>query len=295
MAIAWDQGKTKVNRLLGNGPPEAYNTREQTRCFLHEIIEVIIAHLIDDLDTLKASSLTCRAWYIVAAPHLHYTITLREDRPGFPRGKLRPLSKLHELDLFPLVKEIRVEQRPGTNSWFAPRAFGRHSLRYFSAFANVHTMKLQNMQIYQFIPGIERYFEHFSSTLRSITLYDPCCTPRQLSHFFSLFSNLDDIEIERNVARTPETPIPDAMLFPLSFPKLRGRLALYNCSWAETWKHLITSGGSLRFRSMDLRGSACCTPVLLRACAETLGTLRFSATDDSAGESPFTDPSTDSS
>ena len=114
----------------------------------------------------------------------------------------------------------------GTVSWFLLRAFGHRDLGHFSAFANVHTLKLQNMQIYEFIPGIERYFEQFPQTLRSITLYDPCCTPQQLSHFLSLFSNLDDIEIDRTVTHTAKTTISDTDLITFFVPRLQGRLVL---------------------------------------------------------------------
>ena len=33
-----------------------------------------------------------------------------------------------------------------------PQAFDRRSLRYFFTFANVHTLKLQGVEIYRFIP-----------------------------------------------------------------------------------------------------------------------------------------------
>ena len=104
------------------------------------------------------------------------------------RRELEPLSKLHELGLMPLVQDLRVRQHPGTDRWkFEPRGFSRLDLNYFTAFTNVQTLRLHNVDIYRFMPGIERYFEHFSPTTRSISLSHPRCTPRQLSHFLSLF------------------------------------------------------------------------------------------------------------
>ena len=279
MAIIWRQGKAQVNRLLGNAPPATCTAHESTCCFPYEIVEMIIAYFTHNLKALKACSMTCRSWYIVAAPHIHHTLVLRENRSGVTRDKLRPLSRLHELGLMPRIKEIRVNQDSSTLRWFVPHAFNRRDLRYFSAFTNVQTLKFSRLDIYRFLPDVKRYFEHFSPTLRSIVLFEPHCTPQQPSCFLSLFSNLDDIEVWRIATFVPDEEIPDTGLTPSSTPRLRGTLRLREFRWVETWRHLITSCGGLRFRYMDLREVGHCAPILLEACAETLETLRFGLTD----------------
>ena len=281
MVTIWRRGKTKVNRFLSNVFPWTCTTYGQTLPLPYELAEMIIAHPTHDLDTLKACSLTCRSWYIVAVPHLHHTITLKAGGPDFlTRGKLKPLSKLYRLGLMPLVKVIRVDQSVvSRNNWFVPQAFSRCDLRYFSAFANVRTLVLQRFKIGRFIPGIERYFKHFSPTLQSIALFHPRCTPRQLSYFLSIFSNLDNVEIRTAYLYTPNPTVPDTGLVPFSAPTLRGRLVLDHFHWADTWTHLIASCGGPRFRSMTLRGTGTCTPILLEACAGTLETLGFNVID----------------
>jgi len=174
MVIAWYRGKVKVNRLLGSLLPETCTTRELILPLPYEIAEMIIAHSTHDLDALKAYSLTCRSWYAVAAPHIHHTLIL--GRGATPSG-MKPLSELRGRGLIPLVQEIQVEQLPGVATWFMPQAFDRRSLGYFSAFANVHTLRLQRLEIGRFIPHMERYFGQFSPTLRSIMLFEPYCTP----------------------------------------------------------------------------------------------------------------------
>jgi len=186
------------------------------------------------------------------------------------------------------VKEVRVDRWPGTCRWFMPLTFSRLDLRNFSALANVRTLKLQDIEIYHFLPNMKLHFEHLSQTLRSITFYDPRCTPRQLSHFLSLFSNLDDVGIRGTRKYIFNTPIPDAAvpdtkLIQLSAPKLRGRLVLYFSPWTATWTRLASYGG-LRFRHMDLRGSTNCAPVLFKACANSLETLRFNVADTVNGK-----------
>ena len=184
----------------------------------------------------------------------------------------------------PLVKEIRVEQWWGKAGWFVPRAFSHHDLRYFSALTNVHTLNIQRLKIYHFLPAVDRYFGHFSHTLRSITLFDPKCTPRQLSHFISLFPSLEDIRIDGGDASSPGITIPDTALVPFSAPKLQGRLTLHHFHWVETWTDLIALCGGLRFHHMDLRGSVSCAAILLKACAETLESLRFEMADSTVGK-----------
>lgn len=278
----WRRGKAKVGRLFGNASSKTRTTHGSACPLPYEIVEMIIAHLIRNFDALKACTLTCRSWYIAASPHLHRTLVLRDKTYGTARSELKPLSKFHELGLISLVEEIQVEQWEGTSgSWFVPQAFGPSDLRYFSAFTNVHTLRIQKLDISKFIPGIERYFEQFSSTLQSIALFHPkCTTPRQLSHFLSLFPNLDNIDIRQFFA--PKAHLSDAELVPFSAPKLRGRLTVHLSSGpTESWKHLITVCGGLRFRCLSLYHVAGCAAILLKACAETLETLRFHVPDDS--------------
>lgn len=275
MVAVWHQGKARIHRIFSNPPPEARTIHESNCRIPYEIAGMIMAHFTHDLDTLKAFSMTCRSWYTLAAPHLHHTLTIGSNDPHVTRGHLKPVSKLYKLGLIPLVKELRVRQP--IDAWFIPQAFNRRNLRYFSAFSDVQILALQWFQISHFIPGIERYFEQFSPTLRSIILSNLYCTPRELSYFLSLFPNLDDTDIRHALASPPTH---DTGLVPPSAPKLQGRLVLHYFHWVETWTDLITLCGGLRFRHVYLRGSANCAPTILMGCAETLETLRFETTND---------------
>ena len=266
---------TPADQLLGNASPETCTPHESTCRIPYDIVETIIAHLARDPDALKACSLTCHSWHITAVPYLHYTLTLKGNKPDIIHGKPKSLPKLHEQGLLHLIKEVRVWDMGG---WFVPQAFRIGDLLYFSALSNIHTLELQNVEIYRFIPGSEHCFGKLSPTLRSVTLANPRGSHRQLSHFLSLFPNLDDIEIWRHNACNPEDTVFDTQLVSVSSLKFRGRLALLNFHWVETWMHFIASCG-LRFRHMDLRGSASCASALLGACAGTIETLRFNATE----------------
>jgi len=275
MVIVWNRGKTKITHLLRIVLPRTRAVQNWTCHFPPELTEMIITHLIGDLHALKAFSLTCREWYIAAVPHLHHTLTLKDTMRDKTHEKLKPVSELDGLGLAPLVKEIRVtEPYDTTGHWFEPQAFSRHDLRHFSAFTNVQALTLQGVDISSFMPDIDRYFGYLSPTLRSIALVEPRCTPRQLSSFLSLFSNLDDIYISSPVRETTKI-VHDSELVLFSSPKLRGRLKLFDFTWVETLTDLITLCGGLRFRDMDLCKAASCAPIMLEACVGTLETLRF--------------------
>ena len=276
---AWYRAKAKINLLFRNSPSRGCSAHESIWYLPYEIMELIVDYITYPT-TLIAFSLTCRSWYIVAAPRLYHTLTLeRRKASNIFRGKERPLSRLRGHPIPLAVREIWMRQREV--SWFDPREIGRRELRNFSAFANVQTLKIQRLDIDRFMPDIERYFRHFSQTLRSITLLKPYCTPRQLSYFLSLFSNLDDVEIRIGGMPLPES---DPEHVPFSTPKLRGRLELDAFPWVEVWTYLIASCGGLQFHYMNLCMSKKCAPILLGACANTLETLRLSAMDLSVGK-----------
>jgi len=197
-------------------------------------------------------------------------------------SQLKRLSELHELGLTSFVKEVQIYS---AYCWFWPLVLSHFDLHNFSALANVHTLKIQDLELYRLVSDIKLHFGQFSQTLRSITLYHPYCTPRQLSHFLSFFPNLDDVGIWDTPAyydtSAPDATVSDTKLVQFSAPKLQGRVALRYSYWGETWTHLASCGG-LRFRHVDLRGSPGAAHILLKACAETLETLRFSA--DAAGK-----------
>lgn len=276
--ILWHRGKATVNRLTGNAPPKTRRTRESTFRLPYEIVEMITAHLTSDIATLKACSLTCRSWYALVLPRIHHTLLLGEEETKTHRDNLRQLSRLHKLGLAPLVKEILVKQGDWDENWLLPRTFKNHDLRCFSAFNNVHTLKIQRLDIRNFMPNIKRYFEQFSPTLRSIALFSPCyIQPQQLSYFLSLFPNLDDINI--TYFRPLIYQYFDGELVPFSAPKLRGDLTLRASSSIEIWLYLIAACGGLRFRYMELYRVGDCAHTLLEECAGTLETLKFHVAD----------------
>ena len=239
-----------------------------------DVLEIIIADLGDDTSTLKHFSATCHSWYLAAVPHLHRTLTL-EDRPlDATRAELKPLAKLHKMDLLPFVKKLWIRSS-SFEPWLSPKKLDRQTLRCFSALNNVQQLRIERFDLSKFMPGIDRYFGHFAPTLRSISLTISSGTQLQLLYFLGLFPHLDDIEIEYYPTTKPDSaPSPSSELaVPFSVPSLKGQLKLTHFTDDTIFRDMITLFGGLRFRYMDLfsvEGSA----LLLDACRDTLQSVR---------------------
>ena len=250
-----------------------------------DVLKILIADLWDDVPSLKAFSATCYSWYLAAAPHLHHTLTL-EDRPlDLSRAELKPLAKLHKMNLLPFVKRLLVRSS-SFEPWLSPRKLDRRTLRYFSALTNVQQLRIERFDLSKFMPSIERYFGCFAPALRSISLTVSSGTPRQLLCLLALFPSLDDIEIEYYPVTKPDTTMNPGseVAVPFSVPSLRGQLKLAHFPSETIFRDMIALFGGLRFRYMDLfsvQGSR----LLLEACADTLQTVRVYPAIPSSKES----------
>ena len=238
LARIWYRGKAKITRVPQD--PSTSTSRTPTKpspSLPYELVEMAITHLIDDLQSLKACSLTCYSWYIAAVPCLHRTFVPTRVRTS----NLKPLSNRHALGLLPFVKEMTIPQQCNDYSWFLPRFFLHRDSHLFVVFTNVQSLTVESLEIHEFIPELNRYFGHLSPTSRSLTLHVPHGIPRHLSHFISLFPNLNDVKIRSLIH--PGLGVPDYILDPFSVPKFGGRLTLlsFAAEVDQTWEQLATS------------------------------------------------------
>ena len=190
-----------------------------------DIVDIIVADLGDDIQSLKAVSTTCRSWYLAAAPYLHNTLTIGVH---LTRVNLESLPKLHKLGLLTFVKKLWIRSPAADVVRISPRRLDRKILQNFSAFTNVQQLRIDWFNLSDFFPDIGRYFGHFAPALRSISLKILSGTPQQILCFLALFPYLDDIEIEGYLDVTLK-PNPELM-GPFSAPSLRGQLKLMQ-SW----------------------------------------------------------------
>ena len=278
---AWCHSLARIRRMCS--AIVSHETRQSSARILPlEIVEIIIAQLIYDIQSLRACSLTCYSWYIAAVPHLHYTFIapIRYNRREDPKfGWSGPLPNMHKLGLLPLVKKFQI-CRTAINDFqvFSPKRFNRRILYHFTALTNVQDLRIDYLDIASFMPKIQPYFGHFLPSVRSLALRAPKGSRRQIIYFIGLFQYLDDLKLIYDRRNPQDEPIDNPTLVPSFAPPLRGRLKLTDFTMVGLLKDMIDLFGRIRFRHMDLcdvNGVG----LLLGACADTLETLRLYPAD----------------
>ena len=265
--IVWYRTKAKIKKISESYYPKTSPSRPYAKELPQELVEMIIAHILLDTQTLKAFSATCRSWYIVALPHLHHTLTLRQWASDPAHRGLKPLQKLGKMQLLPFVIRLRmVLEHVG----FVPVVINARSPVYFSTLLNVQELSISMLDFRGFAPQMKLCFAHFAPKLRTLTLDHPRGTRRDLLSFIGFFPKLDNLKLEFD--RTDmELPWQLPVLRPA--PSMRGRLTLRSFFGEGFLRDLSEMCGGLRFHSVDLDGLRGAR-LLLDACAKTLETLR---------------------
>ena len=99
---------------------------------------------------------------------------------------------------------------------------------------------MDDLQVPSFIPDVQRYFGHFTQTLRSLALQEPRGTSRQILYFIGLFPNLQDLKLCYNISMNWQQDTVNVDLSPLSVPPLCGRLTLVCFTREKLVKDMIT-------------------------------------------------------
>jgi len=158
----------------------------------HELVEMIIAHLIHDTSSLRACTLTCRSWYTATVPHPHHDLFIgswEEVNLKWPA----PLWQKYKLGLLPFVKTFWI--RGLGMAAFTGGSFYGDILYSFSALNNLQRLMIDHLDIPNFMPAIRQHFGHFSPTIRELCLTDPRGSHRQITFFVGLFEHLEDLSI----------------------------------------------------------------------------------------------------
>ncbi|KAF9650490.1 hypothetical protein BDM02DRAFT_3111993 [Thelephora ganbajun] len=245
-----------------------------------DIIERIIRFLHKDIRTLKACSLTCRAFFSAVRRLIHRRVRLVTWKSYCPfklvdriaakvlRGRkvheahMRHLSTAGKCGLFGYARELLINIGPS----FAPETLEVY-LPYFRSFSQVQTLRICRFNLTSFLPTFERCFTQFVPTLRSLHLPDVVGDVHEVLEFICKFPRLDDLSLTlclSHCAGVPPRPCMECS------PPLKGKLILRGWGSASA-RFLLEIPGGLHFRSVDAGGvDKAELDQILVACSSTL-------------------------
>ena len=253
-----------------------------------ELVDYIMDILEDDLRTLKACSLTCKAMFASTRRLIQQTLCLT------PRNRQRILSmkeRIHhrkkdhysaglyflsymgERGFLKFTRKVRID----VPERFAPDILLPH-LHHFQSLDMVHTLTIEN---YDTVPWQSHYkscFAHFYPTLTSLTLHRPLGHYRLVLQFAIQFPNLENLSI----GSFKQEQVPEGLILSndiLQFPPLR-RLRLVGGDDMVQWSIYFSRPvprSRISFRSVEFESNYCGASVqrILVTCARAVEDLTF--------------------
>jgi len=234
-----------------------------------DIIEQIIHFHRNDTRTLKACSLICRAFFSVIRGLIHGSVRLSRwkfyplynfaDRIAakvLPRGRLRTLARYNpELHM----KHLSVVGKHGLLGYarevdidighcLAPEDLETY-LPHFHSFTQVHTLRIDGLDLTRCLPAFGQYFTQFVPTLRSLHLHYVMGSVQGVLEFVCKFPHLDDLSLPTPPIPGNRVDVPPRLSVEQS-PPLTGILVLGgSTAFAREW-FLPKIPGGLHFRSI---------------------------------------------
>ena len=232
-----------------------------------ELFIHIMSMLGNDLQSLKACSLTCRAMFVSTRHIIHRRICLTSEknwelltvpeRQRYIRGErqglaIRVLSEIAALGLLQYARHLFID----VNQNFSPthlQPFNQH----FQCFDRVRELTIHWLHTPDFLEDFDTYFANFVPTLRSLHLELPAGDTRDILDFVCRFPHLDDLGLRMPIGdfhgqgtwKSESLPVVENM------PPFRGALKL---RWVTGWcsylpLQLFSLPGKRRFRFLDFR------------------------------------------
>lgn len=255
-----------------------------------ELIDYIMDTLRDDLRSLKACSLTCKAMFASARRFIHRTLCLtmpnnfsiltqgeeerlRDYRQDGNDVQLRFLSHMGERGLLEYARRVYIH----THDKFTPSTLLPHLL-HFQSLDRILALTIEEYDAFSWVNHSSTYFAHFYPTLTSLTLRHSFDHHHLLLRFALQFPKLEDLCLEwvmldsLGLGRRAVPPGSDR-----SSP-LRGRLRLVGYRTIDWWPadFVRELPNGINPRSVELesfRGSS--AQRILDACLNTLEDVTF--------------------
>ena len=251
-----------------------------------ELVDEILGYLLDDLDALKACSLTCKHLFGPTRPLIHQHLYLvsgpeypKSRRSLFGRGKSkvdpRAFGRLIDADRLGLLRYTRhltFKERSGILGPFHPSEVQKH-LPHLRSITRLRRLTLDQVYVPPFFPVFEECFGMFVNTVRQLDVRGFYGTVPDLFYFICQFPLLEDLNIiaPSHDGAQPGNTVPAIT----QLPPFRGKLVLSNI-WSGWYPGaLAVLPGGLNFHALELYR---CNPsqVFLGACSHTVTSVSYS-------------------
>ena len=252
-----------------------------------EIVDHIVFMLRNDLKSLKACSLTCKAMFVSTRHVIHRKIYLRweknwelltiPEKQRYIRGErqdiaVRVLSAIAAHGLLPYARHLYIHlNRNFTAANLQP--FNDH----FQRFDRIQELSIYWLHTPDFLyENFDAYFPNFVPTLRSLHLDTPTGDTRDILDFICRFPNLDDLTFKMAPGDSRDWRAVRSLPVVREMPPFRGRLKLGNIDerCGHIIQQLMSLPGKRRFRFVDFRS---CTfkaeQPIVDACSSTLESI----------------------
>ena len=245
-----------------------------------ELVDQVMDVLYDDLQTLRACSLTCRAMFASTRRLIHQTLhlTRREYHEGYILLGSEPeniaglnfVSYVAECDLLRYTRRIHIHDSCN----FTPGTMLPH-LHHFQSLDRVHALTIEGYHAITWANHHNPLFTHLRHTLTSLTLSHPFGHCQLVVQFVLQFPNLENLCLEQPRGQH----IGQYVVIPViidQFPPLRGHLRLVGPEAGLVGLRLIEFtrelGKEINFRSVEIE-DCLCPPRILNDCASTIEDL----------------------
>jgi len=248
-------------------------------------VDEILGHLTDDLDALKACSLTCKLLFGAARPLIHsrQRLVCFDSEPGSQKpkrfrfgrrrggdpGAFAQLINGDRLDILHYARHLTIKAEDGP---LVPRNMQKY-LPHLRSITRLHTLTLGAFHFHPFTPLFNEHFGMFANTLRHLDIRNADCGAPELLYLICQFPLLEDLTIMSSpsgIVVPTEHPVPTIT----QSPPLRGKLALVQVRSRELSEGLAAFPGGLSFRSLEL---SWCTHLetIFAACGQTVTSISY--------------------
>jgi hypothetical protein len=252
-----------------------------------EIVDHIVFMLRNDLKSLKACSLTCKAMLASTRHVIHRKICLTweknwellttSEKQRYIRGErqdiaIRILSAIAAHGLVPYARHLYIHlNRNFTAANLQP------FIDHFRSFDRIQGLNIYWLHTPDFLgENFNTYFPNFVPTLRSLHLDTPAGDARDILDFICRFPNLDNLTFKMTSADSRDWAIWKPPPVVEKMPPFRGRLKLGKIDerCGHVIQQLMSLPGKRRFRSVDFQScSFKAEQPVIDACSSTLKSI----------------------